>query len=78
MRNWRIRILKSFGYDPIDCKKCGTKMEIIDIYYRKYGSMLELYKKRMIMQVEKEIEETKEMYNVIKRVTNGRIEPVFT
>jgi hypothetical protein len=77
MRNWRMRILKSFGHDPIECKKCGNKMEMIDIYYPEYGSMLEIYRKRMEMRVEKEIEEVKQMYNVIKTVTNGKIEPVF-
>lgn len=77
MRNWRMQIMKSFGEDPLECEKCGGKMELYDVYYKKYGSMLELYRIRIEAKYKKEIEETKEMYNVIKKVTNNRIEPVF-
>lgn len=52
-------------------------MELYDVYYKKYGSMLELYRLRIEAKYRKEIEETKEMYNAIKKVTNNRIEPVF-
>jgi len=41
-KKWRDRIIKSFGYDPILCPSCGNEMEVVDIYYPKYGSLLEL------------------------------------
>jgi hypothetical protein len=69
--------MKSFGEDPLECEKCGGNMELYDVYYKKYGSMLELYRLRIEAKYRKEIEETKEMYNAVKKVTNNRIEPVF-
>ncbi len=38
---WRERITKSFGHDPLCCSKCGTEMTVNDIYYKKYGSLLQ-------------------------------------
>ena len=30
LRNWRMRIMKSFGYDPLDFEKCGSRMTPYD------------------------------------------------
>lgn len=77
MRNWRIRIMKTFGYDPIECKTCGNTMELIDVYSRRYGSLIERYRMKILEQAKKEIEETEEIYRTIKRVTEGEMEPIF-
>ena len=43
---WRNSILKSFGYDPLKCKCCGSKMDIMDIFYNhKRVSLQELYER---------------------------------
>ena len=69
--------MTSFGHDTLMCSKCGKKMEIADIYYPKYGSMLELMERREYEKIGKEIKEVEEMYNLIKDVSKGKIEPVF-
>lgn len=30
---WRYKIMISFGYDPLCCPHCGTKMRLIDLYH---------------------------------------------
>lgn len=30
---WRNSILVSFGYDPLKCKKCGTTMISLELYF---------------------------------------------
>lgn len=53
-------------------------MEIIDIYYKKYGSVvLELIEKRERQKIEKEIKDLKEMYDTIKYLSKGKLEPLF-
>lgn len=43
---WRMSILSSFGYDPLECPHCGKNMKILEIYYNhKSVSLQELYKK---------------------------------
>lgn len=32
---WRLSIMVSFGYDPLDCPNCGNTMEIMEIWYKK-------------------------------------------
>lgn len=78
MRKWKIRIMKSFGYDPLECEKCGGKMTAVDIYYKEYGSVMEIYRKRVEAEVNKKINEIEEMDKIIRAVTNGRIEPLYT
>ena len=34
---YRDRIKEAFGIDPLRCKKCGTEMELEQIYHPKYG-----------------------------------------
>lgn len=77
MRKWRLRIMKSFGYDPLECEKCGGKMIIFDIYYKEYGSVMELYQKRIEAQINKEVEEIEQMDRVIRHLTKDRIEPLY-
>jgi len=77
LRAWKYRILKAFGVDPLECTECKGKMVMNDIYYKKYGSMLERYRKRALREAEREIEKLNNMYNSIKEVTNGELEPLF-
>ena len=51
---WRERIVKSFGLDPLVCPKCGKEMEVYDIFYEKYGSLLKIMERRMQEAYEKE------------------------
>ena len=77
LRHWRIRIMRSFGYDPIQCEKCGSKMEIIDIVYKGYGSVMERYRKRLVEEAENEIKRIQRIDKIIKEKSKGRIVPVF-
>ncbi len=43
---WRVAILSSFGYDPLECPDCRRKMEFLEPYYNhKRISLEELYEK---------------------------------
>lgn len=44
--NWRTSILSSFGYDPLQCPKCGTSMLVLEVYYKK-TALFEQYRKAM-------------------------------
>lgn len=44
--NWRTSILKSFGYDPLKCPKCGTSMLVLEVYHKK-TALFEQYRKVM-------------------------------
>lgn len=45
---WRIAILSSFGYDPLQCPDCKHKMEFLELYYNHQRvSLEELYEKAM-------------------------------
>jgi predicted Zn-dependent protease with MMP-like domain len=76
-KTWRYRIMKSFGYDPLKCEKCGNTMELTDIYYPKYGSMMEIIERIELAKIKKEIEEVEKIFNAVKNLSNGRIEPLF-
>jgi hypothetical protein len=61
-KNWKERIEKAFGVNPLICEKCGTEMEFTDIYYWKCGSLLEKIYENMQKKLDKEIaEEEKRM-----------------
>jgi hypothetical protein len=77
LRNWRMRIMKSFGYDPLDCEKCGSRMTPYDIYYKNYGSVMEIQRKRIEAEVNRSIREIEEMDGLIRTITGGRIEPLY-
>jgi hypothetical protein len=77
MRKWRIRIMKSFGYDPLDCEKCGGKMSAIDIYYKEYGSVMEIHRKRIEAEANKKVSEIEYIDQVIRQMSDGRLEPLF-
>jgi hypothetical protein len=77
MRKWRIRIMKSFGYDPLECNKCGSKMTVVDVFYKGYGSMMEIYQKRVEAEVDKKIKEIERMDTIIREITQGSIEPIY-
>lgn len=61
-RTWRYRIKKSFGIDPLRCEKCGRVMYSYDIVWPKYGSLLDIMRKRMVKEYEKEEARLKEYY----------------
>ena len=62
--NWRMRIMKTYGYDPIKCNNCGKEMELTDIYYKNYGSVLEYFENKMLEEAKKEIMELKEKVKI--------------
>lgn len=46
---WRESILLSFGYDPLQCPKCNSQMEILDIYHNHHRvSLPDLYERTKI------------------------------
>jgi hypothetical protein len=63
-RSWRYRIMRSFGIDPLRCEKCGHQMEFYDIVYPKYGSLLNIIKRKMDKAYEKEEAKLKECYEI--------------
>ena len=77
LRSWRMRIMRSFGYDPIECEKCGSKMVISDIVYKDHGSLMESYRKQILDEAEYEIRRIQEIDRVIRERSAGRITPVF-
>lgn len=77
LRKWRIRIMKSFGYDPLSCEDCGGKMVVMDICYKKYGSVMEIYRKRIEAEMRKKVEEIQRMDQTIREISEGRIEPLY-
>ncbi len=45
---WRINILLSFGYDPLNCPKCEHEMQFVELYYDHHRvSLEELYERAM-------------------------------
>lgn len=45
---WRKCIIMSFGYDPLKCPKCGSTMELLDLYFNYERVPLEnLYEQAM-------------------------------
>ena len=48
---WRTSILRSFGYDPLKCSKCGSTMLFLELYFdHKPVSLHELYERTMRKQ----------------------------
>lgn len=74
---WRERLMKAFGHDPLKCKHCGKEMIMYDIYYPKYGSMKEIYEKRMIASVEKELKEISQIHQKIGAMLGGENAPAY-
>ena len=69
--------MKAFGHDPLKCKHCGKEMIMYDIYYPKYGSMKEIYEKRMMASIEKELKETSQIYQKIGIMLGGENAPAY-
>lgn len=43
---WRYSIFLSFGYDPLNCDKCGTNLELKElVFHSKKISLQEMYEK---------------------------------
>ncbi|MDA3845697.1 MAG: transposase [Vallitaleaceae bacterium] len=48
LNRWQISILRSFGYDPLQCPHCHSKMTFVSIFFKNQPvSLDELYKKVM-------------------------------
>lgn len=58
-KSYRSRIKEAFGVDPLLCKKCGTEMELEQIYHPKYGVIYDGRKELM-------------RYGIKKRTKHGR------
>ncbi|MBS3897194.1 MAG: hypothetical protein KGZ54_07255, partial [Dethiobacter sp.] len=56
----------SFGIDPLRCEKCGRVMQFYDIVWPKYGSLLDIMKRRMEKAYEKEEAQIQEYYENIQ------------
>lgn len=78
LHKWEYRILAAFGVSPCDCPKCNKKMRFYDIVYRKYGSIREYLKKKILKETEEKLEEAIELYAITKGIIYGRINPTTT
>jgi len=78
LRNWRFRIMKTYGNDPLECPKCKSKM-IWDGIYDGKGENLGIKIREIIeKKTDKEIKELMDMYETIKKLGRGKLEPLFT
>lgn len=73
MGRWEYRILAAFGVDPCKCPKCKGIMRINDIVYKKYGSMKEYFRKKIVGGTEEKLKELMEEYAVTKGIIYGRM-----
>ena len=70
--------MKTYGNDPLECPKCRSKMCWDGIYDGK-GENLGIKIREMIeKKTEKEIKELMDMYETIKKLGRGKLEPLFT
>ena len=47
-KKYRDRIKEAFGIDPLLCKKCGTEMELEQIYHPKYGVIYDGWRRDLV------------------------------
>lgn len=60
IKSYRERIKKSFGVDPLSCKKCGIEMILNKIWHPKYGDIYDFCRDGCIEDIgEIKIEDTK-------------------
>lgn len=65
---WRMRLIKTYGHDPIKCSNCGEIMNLTDIYYKKYGSVLEFWERRMLEEAKQAIATLEEKVKITNYV----------
>jgi hypothetical protein len=65
---WRMRLIKTYGYDPLKCSNCGNIMELTDIYYKNYGSVLEYWERRMLEEAKQAIATIEEKVKITNYV----------
>lgn len=65
---WRMRLIKTYGHDPLKCNNCGSIMELTDIYYKNYGSVLEYWEKRMLEEAKQAISALEEKVKITNYV----------
>lgn len=65
---WRMRLIKTYGHDPLKCCNCGSIMELTDIYYKNYGSVLEYWEKRMLEEAKQAISALEEKVKITNYV----------
>jgi len=78
LRNWRFRIMKTYGDDPLKCPKCKSKMCWDGIYDGKGEKLGIKIRERVEKKTEREIKELMEIYETIKVLGKGKLEPLFT
>jgi hypothetical protein len=76
MNNWQTRILLTFGVNPLKCEKCGAQMKFHDIYY-KNRSVREQFRKKIVNENKRKIEDTMYSYGAIKGIIRDKIEPIY-
>lgn len=77
MKRWQIRILVTFGINPLSCETCGAQIRFHDIVYNG-RSVRERLKKEIILSNQKKIDKLVHDYGVIKGITHGKMEPLYT
>ena len=65
---WRMRLIKTYGHDPLKCSNCGSIMELTDIYYKNYGSVLEYWERRMLEEAKQAIATIEEKVKITNYV----------
>jgi len=77
LRNWRFRIMKIYGIDPIECPNCKSIMQLEGIYDWRCINLEIKIKRREERRIYKEIKELEDTYGIIKKLGKGKIEPLF-
>lgn len=57
--NWRQRLTRSFGQDPLICPHCAQEMELWYIWHPKYGTIYDFCKDRLSVEDEEESQKNK-------------------
>lgn len=77
LRKWEYRILKAFGIDPLKCEKCGSTMRLDGVYYNKSGNLIEKYRKNLLNEVKRKIEELNSINASVKGLSPDGLEALF-
>lgn len=78
LRNWRFRIMKAYGNDPLECPNCKNKMCWDGIYDGKGENLGLKIRDKLGEKVQREIRELIEIYETVKTMSKGKLEPLFT
>lgn len=78
LRNWRFRIMKTYGNDPLECPNCKRKMSWDGIYDGKGENLGLKIRDKLEEKAQREIRELLETYETVKTMSRGKLEPLFT